>query len=85
MAAIPIVANFESDFVLQLVQVDDQDTMDVVAEKCAHHSLNRRVKPRPGTTLRVRLQDGEHAFPRETTVADAGFQVMETVEIYFED
>ncbi len=85
MAAIPICSNFESDFVLQLVEVDDGDSMDVVAEKCAHHSLNRRVKPRPGKTLRVRLQDGAEPFPRETTVAEAGFQPTETIEVYFED
>ena len=84
MATIPIVSNFEGDFVLQLVEIEKSDSMDVVAEKCAHHSIGRRVKPRPGTILRVRLQDAELAFGRKQTVAEAGLQSMDTLEIFFE-
>ena len=84
MAALPIVSNFESDFVLQLVEVDDGDSMDQVAQKCAYHSVGRRVAARAGTILRVRLQDAEEAFPREQTVAGAGIGPMDTVEVFFE-
>ena len=84
MAALPIVSNFESDFVLQLVEVDEEDSMDAVAQKCAHHSIGRRVAARPGTVLRVRLQDAEAPLPREQTVAGAGIAPMDTVEILFE-
>jgi toluene monooxygenase system protein B len=84
MTALPIVSNFESDFVLQLVEVEEADSMDSVAEKCAHHSIGRRVAPRPGTILRVRLQDADAPFPREQTVAGAGIAPMDTIEIFFE-
>lgn len=85
MAQLPLISNFESDFVLQLVVVEETDDMDAVAATCAHHSLNRRVKPQPGRTLRVRIQDAEQPIARDTTVTEAGFKPMETIEIYYED
>ena len=84
MASIPIVSNFEGDFVLQLVEIETGDSMDVVAAKCAHHSLGRRVKARTGTRLRVRLQDADSAFGRMQTVSEVGLQSMDTLEIFFE-
>jgi len=84
MTTVALAVNFESDFVLQLVPVESDFTMDQVAEAAAHHSLNRRVRPQPGRTLRVRLQDGAEPFGRETTVEQAGFQEMETIEVYYE-
>ncbi|NOZ65415.1 MAG: toluene monooxygenase [Alphaproteobacteria bacterium] len=84
MTTVPLCVNFESDFVLQLVPVESDFTMDQVAEAAAHHSLNRRVKPQPGRTLRVRLQDGDAPFDRDATVEQSGFQVMETIEVYYE-
>ncbi len=47
MAPFPIVSNFERDFVLLLVPVDDQNTMDEVAAAAAHHSVGRRVARNP--------------------------------------
>ncbi len=47
MALFPIVSNFERDFVLLLVPVDDQNTMDEVAAAAAHHSVGRRVARNP--------------------------------------
>lgn len=82
MADVPLVVNFESDFVLQLVAVDDQSTMDALAEAAAVHSVNRRVKPRPGI-LRVRRQDGD-PLPRDLTVSEAGLEHMETVVVYWQ-
>lgn len=84
MAQIPLVSNFEGDFVLQLVAVDDGSTMDEVAQACAVHSVGRRVKPQPGRTMRVRVQDAAAPVGRSVTVRDAGFRPMETIEIYFE-
>ena len=84
MNPVPLVVNFEADFVLQLVPVESDFTMDQVAEAAAAHSLNRRVKPRPGRTLRVRIQDTDVPLGRDVTVADAGFREMETVEVYYE-
>lgn len=84
MALFPLSSNFEGDFVLQLVAVDSENTMDEVAAACAHHSLGRRVAPRPNTVLRVRRQGAASFFPRSMTVAESGLAPTETVEIIFE-
>ena len=80
----PLVVNFEADFVLQLLPVEEHFTMDQVAEAAAVHSLNRRVKPQPDKTLRVRVQDAETPLERDVTVAQAGLCEMETIEVYYE-
>ncbi|WP_067737119.1 toluene-4-monooxygenase system B family protein [Novosphingobium naphthalenivorans] len=84
MALFPLSSNFEGDFVLQLVAVDTENTMDEVAAACAYHSLNRRVAPRPNTILRVRKQGAAAFLPRDMKVADSGLLPSETVEIIFE-
>jgi toluene monooxygenase system protein B len=85
MALFPIHSNFERDFVIQLVPVDTEDTMDQVAEKCAHHSLNRRVRPQAGKILRVRRHCDGELFPRDMIVANAGLRPTETLDIIFSD
>ena len=47
MALFPLTSNFEEDFVLQLLAVDTDHTMDQVAAAAAHHSVGRRVADRP--------------------------------------
>lgn len=83
MALFPLISNFEGDFVLQLIPVDDGDTMDVVAEKAAAHSVGRRVKAQPGRPMRVRRQGENEPFPPTTTVAQAGLVPMDCVEVFF--
>lgn len=83
MALFPIHSNFERDFVIQLVPVDTDDTMDQVAEKCAYHSINRRVKEQPSKTLRVRHHENGTIFPREMKVSEAGLRPTETLDILF--
>ena len=85
MALFPIHSNFERDFVIQLVPVDTEDTMDQVAEKCAHHSINRRVRPQPDKVLRVRHHENGTVFPRNMLVSDAGLRPTETLDILFMD
>jgi toluene monooxygenase system protein B len=80
MKNISLVVNFEGDFVLQLLQINDSLTMDQLAQAAAAHSVGRRVKPRPGI-LRVRRQDCEDPLPREHTVAATGLQNMETIVV----
>ena len=84
MALFPLSSNFEGDFVLQLVAVDTENTMDEVAAAAAHHSLNRRVRPRPNTVLRGRRQGAVEFLPRDMKVADSGLAPTETIEIIFE-
>jgi len=83
MSAVPLVVNFEGDFVLQLVGVDSANTMDQVAQAAAAHSIGRRVKPRAGGVLRVSRQDAPEPFARAQSVADAGLQPMETVVVFW--
>jgi len=83
MALFPLTSNFQEDFVLQLVAVDTENSMDDVAAAAAVHSVGRRVKARPGV-LRVRRQGEVEPFPRDLKVADAGLRPMECVEIYWE-
>ena len=53
MALFPLSSNFEGDFVLQLLPVDTENTMDEVAAAAAHHSVGRRVRARPGQILHI--------------------------------
>lgn len=84
MALFPLTSNFEGDFVLQLVPVDTEDTMDDVAAAAAVHSVGRRVKARPGCILRVRRQGTEDFLPRTMKVSESGLRPTETVEIVWE-
>jgi len=83
MAMFPLTSNFQEDFVLQLVAVDTDNSMDEVAAAAAVHSVGRRVKPRPGV-LRVRRQGETDALPRNLKVGDSGLRPMECVEIFWE-
>lgn len=85
MAAFPLFSNFQHDFVIQLVPVDDENTMDEVAEAAAYHSVGRRVAAQPDKIMRVRKQDAEEFFPRNMKVRDSGLKPTETVEIIFSD
>lgn len=84
MALFPLTSNFEGDFVLQLVAVDTDNTMDEVAAAAAIHSVGRRVRARPDCILRVRRQDATEFFPRTMKVADSGLKPTETVEIIWQ-
>jgi toluene monooxygenase system protein B len=59
--------------------------MDQVAEKCAYHSINRRVHPQPGKVLRVRRHMDGKLFPRDMIVSDAELRPTETLDILFMD
>ena len=87
MALFPIHSNFERDFVVQLVPVDTENTMDEVAAACAEHSLGRRVplSAAEGKVLRVRCHETGEVFPRDMTVAQSGIRPTETLDIIFAD
>jgi toluene monooxygenase system protein B len=85
MALYPLVSNFENDFVLQLLPVDTDDTMDQVAEKAAFHSVARRMWELPeGAVLRVKEQDADAPFERGVTVAESGLIPMACIVVYAE-
>jgi toluene monooxygenase system protein B len=84
MALFPLTSNFEEDFVLQLLAVDTEHSMDEVAAAAAYHSVGRRVAPRPGQTMRVRRQASMELFPRNKKGAEGGLSPMECLEVVWE-
>ena len=84
MSAFPIHASFERDFLVQLIVVDENDSMDQVAEKVAYHCVNRRVRPRDGV-MRIRPHQGEELFPREMTIAESGIKPTEVIDVIIEE
>lgn len=85
MALYPLISNFQHDFVLQLLAVDTENTMDEVAAAAAHHSVGRRVAPQPGKVIRVRRQGDSEFFPRDRKLGESGIKPMECVEFIFAD
>jgi len=83
MALFPIISNFQFDFVLQLVPVDSDNTMDEVCSAAAHHSVGRRVAPQPDKVVRVRRQGATEFFPRQARLHETGILPMETLEFIF--
>lgn len=84
MAMFPLTSNFQGDFVLQLVAVDTENTMDEIAAAAAHHSVGRRVAARPGYVMRVRRQGDKVPLPRNMKLSDSGLKPMECVEVIWE-
>lgn len=84
MALFPLTSNFEGDFVLQLVAVDTENTMDEVAAAAAVHSVGRRVRARPNCIMRVRRQGADELLPRTMKVSESGLKPTETVEVIWE-
>ncbi len=85
MALFPVISNFQHDFVLLLVPVDTENTMDEVAAAAAHHSVGTRVAPRPDKVVRVRRQGAAEFFPREQRLSQTDIRPMETLEFIFCD
>ena len=83
MALFPIISNFQYDFVLQLVPVDTENTMDEVAAAAAHHSVGRRVAPQPGKVVRVRRQGATDFYPRNAKLSETDIKPMESIEFIF--
>ena len=85
MSAIPIVSNFQHDFVLQIVLTDTEATMDEVAAAAAYHSVGRRVAAQPGRVVRVRRQGDDQFIQRGSRLKDIDVKPMETFEFIFAD
>ena len=81
MAFLPLQAAFRGDFVLLFVPVDDQDTMDVVAQKVASHVIHRRLPPQDAP---MRVQYSDYVLPPDHTVAQAGMQPMSFVQVFYD-
>lgn len=75
-----VQGTFEGDFLLLLLPIEETDSMAQVAEKLAHHVVERRVakQDRP---MRVVYEGRE--IPAETTVAEAGISHWDYVEVAY--
>lgn len=85
MALFPLFSLFENDFVVQVVPVDTEDSMDEVAQKCAYHSVDRRIEAQDGKVIRVKRHSNSELFPRDMKVADAGLLPTETIDVFYSD
>ena len=81
MAAVPLYAIFRRDFVTLLVLVDDEDTMELVAQKVAHHVIQRRLPPQDAP---MRVQYNNRVLEPDQTVSQAGILPMSFVEVYYD-
>ena len=82
MADLPLASNFQGDFILKLVVVDEDDTMDEVAARTAEHSAGRTVRAMLRGILRVRLQGEALAYARDATVRSVGLRPLQCIEVY---
>jgi hypothetical protein len=73
---IPINAKFGDDFVMHVVVITSADTMAEVAQKVAHHSVGKRVRPQPRDM--VVYYEGR-AVATHTTVTEAGIRPLQHV------
>jgi toluene monooxygenase system protein B len=85
MALFPIISNFQHDFVLLLVPVDTENTMDEVAATAAQHSVGVRVAPQADKVVRVRRQGASDFFQRDMRLGGSDIRPMETLEFIFCD
>jgi len=81
MATVPLQAAFRGDFAVLLVSVDDQDTMEKVAQKVAYHVILRRLPPQDAP---MRVQYENRVLPPEQTVAQAAIPPMSFVQVFYD-
>jgi len=84
MALFPLFSLFENDFVIQVVPVDTEDSMDEVAQKCAYHTVGRRQVAQPDKVMRVKRHSNGELFPRDMKVQDASLLPTETIDVVYE-
>lgn len=82
MAMMPVQGCVNGDFVVNLVPIDSDDAMDVVASKIAYHSVNRRVAPQ-NKPLRIRF-NGNTLAP-DATPASVGIEPMDYLQAFYQD
>jgi toluene monooxygenase system protein B len=81
MATVPLQAAFRGDFATLLVLVEDEDTMEVVAQKVAYHVIGRRLPPQDAP---LRVQHNGLVLLPEQTVAQASMPSMSFVEVFYD-
>ena len=78
----PLVCNFEGDYGMKLLMVDEESTMDMIANQAASALVGVLVKkPKPGSIYRISRHCEDEKLPRDLKVKDAGFIKMEAIDI----
>ena len=73
---IPINAKFGDDFVMHVVVITSADTMAEVAQKVAHHSVGKRIRPQPRDM--VVYYEGR-AVAADATATEVGIRPLQHV------
>ena len=84
MALFPICGRFVGDFIPHLVAVDTDDSMDVVAEKVAVHSVGRRVA-RSAEHVGYDVYLDGRLIPAAATLGELGLVPMQWLDVKFRD
>lgn len=84
MALFPITGRFFGDFVPHLVAVDTEDTMDVVAEKVAVHSVGRRIA-RPENPKGYDVYLDSRRIEPATTLGQLGVLPLQWLDVKFRE
>ncbi|KAF3886656.1 MULTISPECIES: toluene-4-monooxygenase system B family protein [Nostocales] len=82
MATIPLMAGFRGDFALILAFVENTDTMDVVAQKVAHHVIGKRL---PSKKASMKVKHNERVLESHVTVAQANIQPQDYIEVFYDE
>lgn len=85
MSLFPISSKFEGDFVLKLVVVDTENTIDEVAAAAAAHSVGIHVPDQPGKVIRARAEGADAPYPRQMKLGETGLEPTDTIEFYFSE
>jgi len=84
MPQIPIVDNLYDEFVLYVVMIDTEQTLEEICVEAAKTYIGFDKNQRAGETLRVRRAGEREPLSPIMTVADAGITPMTSLEFYYE-
>jgi len=84
MALFPIYGRFVGDFVPHLVAADTDDTMDMVAEKVAVHTVGRRL-PRPAAPKGYDVYLDDRLVSPSVTLGELGLMPLGWLDVRFRD
>jgi hypothetical protein len=75
----------QGDFEYRCSEFEPEDTMDEVVRKIGSYTVDRVVKKRPRSILRVRNPATSEVLPRDLTLKDSGLSQWSNIEIVFEE
>ena len=85
MAQIPVVQNLYDEFVLYVVMIDTEQTMDEICAQATKTYIGFDKNQRAGQSLSVRRSGEQEALAGALTVAQAGIAPMASLEFYYDN